>query len=90
MSSIIVPVRDLISGLRVTQWNSHHSDRESSMHTNDPDRCPSGHDVYGDQLKVVQCQGSLHHSGAHYFQEDHYTVQWHDDRDSSMTAGSKV
>jgi len=90
MSSVIVPCAELDKRARRLQWNSHHSDRESSMHTNDPDRCPSGHDVYGDQLKVVQCQGGLHHGGAHYFHEDHYTVQWHDDRDTSMTDGSKV
>ena len=90
MSSIIVPCAGSDKRATCLQWNSHHSDRESSMRTNDPDRCPSGHDVYGDQLKVVQCQGGLHHGGAHYFHEDHYTVQWHDDLDTSMTDGSEV
>jgi hypothetical protein len=50
------------------------------MRTNDPDRCPAGRDLLGDRpLRVVQCQGGLHHPGAHYFHEDHYTVRWRDE-----------
>jgi len=53
------------------------------MRTNDPDRCPAGHDVQRDrQLTVVQCQVGVHHNGPHYFHEDHYTVRWGDEGNS--------
>ena len=49
------------------------------MKTNDPDRCTSGHDfTRNGQQTVVQCQGSIHHHGSHFFTEDHYTVRWSD------------
>ncbi|WP_447978757.1 hypothetical protein [Candidatus Nitrospira bockiana] len=47
------------------------------MNTYDPDRCPAGHDH--DRLgrhTVIQCQGSLHHDGPHYYREDHYVIRW--------------
>jgi len=49
------------------------------MWTNDPDRCPVGHElIRGNERVVVQCQGSIHHDGDHFFGEDHYTVRWTD------------
>lgn len=49
------------------------------MHTNDPDRCPEGRDGMRNEVRVVlQCQGSIHHDGPHYFAEDHYRLYWLD------------
>ena len=49
------------------------------MQTNDPDRCPAGHDLdrHG-RHAVVQCQGSINHDGKHFFEEDHYAMRWQD------------
>jgi PleD family two-component response regulator len=50
------------------------------MHTNDPDRCPAGHDLDHDGHRlVVQCQRSINHEGKHCFEEDHYLIRWLDD-----------
>ena len=50
------------------------------MNTNDPDRCTAGQDLYRHGHRtVVQCQGSVHHDGKHFFEEDHYVVRWVDD-----------
>jgi CheY-like chemotaxis protein len=50
------------------------------MKTNDPDRCPAGHDLDRDgHHTVVQCQGSINHDGKHCFEEDHYLIRWLDD-----------
>ncbi|MEP6887308.1 MAG: response regulator [Nitrospirales bacterium] len=50
------------------------------MKTNDPDRCPAGHDLDRDgRHTVVQCQRSINHDGKHCFEEDHYLIRWHDD-----------
>ena len=50
------------------------------MKTDDPDRCPAGHDIerYG-RHDVIQCQRSINHEGKHCFEEDHYLIQWRDD-----------
>ena len=45
----------------------------------DPDRCLAGHDFSRDcRPIVVQCQGSVHHDGLHFFGEDHYVFRWDD------------
>ena len=50
------------------------------MNTNDPDRCPAGHDLDHDGHRlVVQCQRSINHEGKHCFEEDHYLIRWLDD-----------
>jgi CheY-like chemotaxis protein len=50
------------------------------MNTNDPDRCPAGHDLYREgHHTVVQCQHSVNHDGKHCFEEDHYLIRWIDD-----------
>lgn len=50
------------------------------MKTNDPDRCPAGHDLDRDGYHtVVQCQRSINHDGKHCFEEDHYLIRWVDD-----------
>ena len=50
------------------------------MNTNDPDRCPAGHDLDRDGTRlVVQCQRSINHEGKHCFEEDHYLIRWLDD-----------
>lgn len=47
------------------------------MKTNDPDRCPAGHDIHRHGSRaVVQCQRSINHDGRHCFEEDHYLIQW--------------
>jgi len=47
------------------------------MKTNDPDRCPAGHDIHRHECRVVvQCQRSINHDGRHCFEEDHYLIQW--------------
>lgn len=47
------------------------------MKTNDPDRCPAGHDLDRDgHHAVVQCQRSVNHDGKHCFEEDHYLIRW--------------
>jgi hypothetical protein len=47
------------------------------MNTHDPDRCEAARDLQRNGARaVVQCQGSVHHAGRHYFGEDHYTVTW--------------
>jgi PleD family two-component response regulator len=54
------------------------------MKTNDPDRCPAGHDIerHG-RHAVIQCQRSINHEGKHYFEEDHYLIQWREDETTS-------
>jgi len=61
------------------------------MKTNDPDRCPAGHDLHrhGAQV-VVQCQGSINHDGKHFFEEDHYSVRWHDDMVRLRSEGNRA
>ena len=50
------------------------------MKTNDPDRCPAGHDLdRNGRHAVVQCQLSINHDGKHCFEEDHYLIRWIDD-----------
>lgn len=50
------------------------------MKTNDPDRCPAGHDIHRHgNPAVVQCQRSINHDGKHCFEEDHYLIQWRED-----------
>lgn len=50
------------------------------MKTNDPDRCPAGHDLdRNGHHAVVQCQRSINHHGKHCFEEDHYVIRWLDD-----------
>lgn len=51
------------------------------MKTNDPDRCPAGHDLERNgRPTVVQCQLSINHDGKHCFEEDHYLMRWLDDQ----------
>lgn len=58
------------------------------MKTNDPDRCPAGHDLHRHgRHAVVQCQGSVNHGGKHSFEEDHYVVRWHDDAAATHKQG---
>lgn len=54
------------------------------MKTDDPDRCPAGHDIerFG-RHAVIQCQRSINHEGKHCFEEDHYLIQWRDDETTS-------
>ncbi|HKN87330.1 MAG TPA: response regulator [Nitrospiraceae bacterium] len=54
------------------------------MKTDDPDRCPAGHDMerYG-RHAVIQCQRSINHEGKHCFEEDHYVIQWREDETTS-------
>lgn len=54
------------------------------MKTNDPDRCPAGHDIErSGRHAVIQCQLSINHEGKHRFEEDHYLIQWREDETSS-------
>lgn len=54
------------------------------MKTNDPDRCPAGHDIHRHGHRaVVQCQRSINHDGRHSFEEDHYLIQWREHEPTS-------
>src|SRR3982751_6850092 len=56
------------------------------MKTNDPDRCPAGHDIHRHGRRaVVQCQRSINHDGRHCFEEDHYLIQWREHETTSKT-----
>jgi PleD family two-component response regulator len=56
------------------------------MKTNDPDRCPAGHDIHRHGRRaVVQCQRSINHDGRHCFEEDHYLIQWREHKPTSKT-----
>jgi PleD family two-component response regulator len=61
------------------------------MKTNDPDRCPAGHDLdrHG-RHAVVQCQGSINHEGKHFFEEDHYAMRWRDHETTPQKEGQAL
>ena len=59
------------------------------MNTDDPDRCPAGHDIERyERHAVIQCQRSINHEGKHCFEEDHYAIQWRDDETTSKKANA--
>ena len=59
------------------------------MNTDDPDRCPAGHDIERyERHAVIQCQRSINHEGKHCFEEDHYVIQWRDDETTSKKANA--
>ena len=59
------------------------------MNTDDPDRCPAGHDIERyERHAVIQCQRSINHEGKHCFEEDHYAIHWRDDETTSKKANA--